>query len=781
MSRLFDPFRAIGYISSDTPAAVQLRGNAFFITSAIGDAFHVYDGAKMNLLFVSSRTPTKIAAIAVQGDVTFAACGNRIRRFRRAKEDLVFEGQIDDGNIFAILLLGDLLLALSEDNALLIWNTADGRLVSRTEFDPEEFRLSTISHPPTYVNKILLGSTQGSLELFNIRRLEQVHRFEPLRKSAVTSIEPSPVVDVVAIGYLDGSIVLHNLKFDETVTSLRQEEKVSGLSFRTDGTPHMASSGPSGDIVFWDLEKRRSAHTLRGAHGTAVATLFFVPGQPLLVTSSADNSLKQWLFDSPGSAEPRLLKHRSGHTAPPSRIRFYGDSGHELLSAGRDRSLRMFSLIRDSRSVELSQGSRKTAREGARPEDTKLPNVITFDSSEVRARDWANVITAHAHDVGARTWETSRMALGKHLIRTPDLTKATAVCVSACGHFALVGSEGGQLAVHNLQSGLKRSSWTAHSGAITGVVSDAVNRLICTTSLDGTLRLWDFNTGKPAGTMKLPASATAIQLHRASQLLALACSDFVLRVIDLDARRVVREFRGHRNRITDLAFAPDARTVVTAGMDGTIRAWDVPTGFMVDCFSTPAICTSLAYSPKGDFLATAHADSVGVYLWNDRRMFGAVSVRQVTEDEANEVQELPIAADVEEAGDEGAAPKADEEDQTGLAILPVAEDGMVTLSDLPRTRWQSLLHLEHIKKRNKPKEPPKAPEQAPFFLPTLPGAQPKFAKPVEDPDAGKKAGSRILSLKDMLPQTEFAKHLKSGLEEDDCEFALRGRPFRSEI
>jgi U3 small nucleolar RNA-associated protein 21 len=202
--------------------------------------------------------------------------------------------------------------------------------------------------------------------------------------------------------------------------------------------------------------------------------------------------------------------------------------------------------------------------------------------------------------------------------------------------------------------------------------------------------------------MALPAAATGIQLHRPSSLLAIACADFVLRIVDLDARRIVREFRGHRNRITDLAFSPDARTVVTAGMDGTLRAWDVPTGFMVDCFSTPAICTSLAYSPKGDFLATAHADSVGIYLWNDRRLFTAVSVRQVTEEEGA-VQELPVAAEIEGdsmVDDLDKDGKDAEEEETPATAFGGEDDGMVTLSNLPRSKWHSLLHLESIKVRS---------------------------------------------------------------------------------
>lgn len=52
------------------------------------------------------------------------------------------------------------------------------------------------------------------------------------------------------------------------------------------------------------------------------------------MSSAADNSVKQWLFDSPdGSA--RLLRHRSGHSATPSVVRHYGD-GNRLLSAGEN-------------------------------------------------------------------------------------------------------------------------------------------------------------------------------------------------------------------------------------------------------------------------------------------------------------------------------------------------------------------------------------------------------------------------------------------------------------
>ena len=51
--------------------------------------------------------------------------------------------------------------------------------------------------------------------------------------------------------------------------------------------------------------------------------------------------------------------------------------------------------------------------------------------------------------------------------------------------------------------------------------------------------------------------------------------------------------------------------------------------------------------------------------------------------------------------------------------LDQLSSSLLSLSLVPRSRWQNLLHLDLIRQRNKPIEPPKKPEKAPFFLPSL--------------------------------------------------------------
>ena len=53
----------------------------------------------------------------------------------------------------------------------------------------------------------------------------------------------------------------------------------------------MSGSGP-GHICLWNLEKKQLQSQMREAHDGAVTGMQCLPSEPLMVTSSADNSLK---------------------------------------------------------------------------------------------------------------------------------------------------------------------------------------------------------------------------------------------------------------------------------------------------------------------------------------------------------------------------------------------------------------------------------------------------------------------------------------------------------
>jgi U3 small nucleolar RNA-associated protein 21 len=66
------------------------------------------------------------------------------------------------------------------------------------------------------------------------------------------------------------------------------------------------------------------------------------------------------------------------------------------------------------------------------------------------------------------------------------------------------------------------------------------------------IQIWDFNAAKLLHTIALESPVVTMEFQRNSDLLAVACDDLGIRVIDIETQRVVREFWGHRNRITDM-------------------------------------------------------------------------------------------------------------------------------------------------------------------------------------------------------------------------------------
>lgn len=272
---------------------------------------------------------------------------------------------------------------------------------------------------------------------------------------------------------------------------------------------------------------------------------------------------------------------------------------------------------------------------------------------------------------------------------------------------------------------------------ITGLATDALNRVVIASTQDGTIDFFDFHTTKLQHTLTLSAPVSSINLHRSSGLLAATCDDMTVRVIDIETKRVVRELVcGSKGRILDIAFSPDSRWIVITSLDSIIRTFDIPTSRLIDAFRVPSMATSIAFSPTGDFLATAHVDSVGVFLWANRAQFAEVGFRSVSEEDLAEVSMPSMQGEVEDENLEALTALTMEDKPVDVFSTPPQLDGdLVTLTLLPRSRWQTLLNLEVIEQRNKPKEPPKKPEQAPFFLPTLSGVEHRFAIDQKQSDA----------------------------------------------
>lgn len=169
----------------------------------------------------------------------------------------------------------------------------------------------------------------------------------------------------------------------------------------------------------------------------------------------------------------------------------------------------------------------------------KFPPVASISYSTSRTKDWDDIVTAHTDEPFARTWTMLGKKVGKYSLGLADNHKSKnkgkslgnigsikvilsfikrhaflvpktswqAVCVTACGNFALASSSAGQINMWNMQSGIQRKTYILgpcppevaarfYSGtvkrsdrSITGLASDSLNSIVIASTLDGTLNV----------------------------------------------------------------------------------------------------------------------------------------------------------------------------------------------------------------------------------------------------------------------------------------------------
>ncbi|NXN42272.1 WDR36 protein, partial [Rhinoptilus africanus] len=726
---------------------------------------------KLGLVAVSNDLPQDITCLAADRMLIFASYNNVLHAFARNKEVVhTYEGH--KARIHLLQPFGDHVISVDVDNVLIVWNIQSEEQYLQVDFDKTTFAVSAVLHPSTYLNKILLGSEQGSMQLWNIKSNKLLYSF-PGWHSAVTTLEQAPAVDVIAVGLVSGHIIVHNIKFDETLMKFQQDwGPITAISFRTDGHPVMAAGSPVGHIALWDLEEKKILCQMQDAHSTAVAGMSFVPGEPLLITNGADNAIRVWIFDGPGGTG-RVLRSRMGHSAPPTKIRYHGQNGEQILSAGQDGTLQSFSTVHEKFNKSLGRGSinkKKSKKKGLKLDTMALPPITLFASEIAHQSDWDGIVACHQGYITCTTWNYQKTSMGAHKLRPEEFGKhkpidiyATAVDITSCGNFAVVGLSTGRVDVYNMQSGIHRGCYgkeRAHEGAIRGVAVDGLNQLIITAGSEGLIKFWKFKTKDLVYCTEL-SSPSGILLHRDSGILGIAFDDFSIGVLDIETRKIVRTFSGHHGRVNDMTFSPDGRWLITSSMDCTIKTWDLPSGCLIDCFLVDSAAVSLTMSPTGDFLASTHVDDLGIYLWSNRSLYSLVSLRPLPADYEPSVVTLPSTCPVQDVDVSGDEETCDE--MIEYVSPEQLGEQLVTLSSLPESRWKNLLSLDVIKKKNKPREPPKVPKSAPFFIPTVPGLTPRYIAPEEENDTQ----SKVVNLGVLAQKSDFCILLEEALSTNE--------------
>jgi WD40 repeat protein len=144
-----------------------------------------------------------------------------------------------------------------------------------------------------------------------------------------------------------------------------------------------------------------------------------------------------------------------------------------------------------------------------------------------------------------------------------------------------------------------------HSGAVRCLAFDPTGKLLLTGCSDGTVQVWDTQTGEPAGKpVSLGKAVLAIAFDEQGRALAAVRGENDIRVVDARSGKPVAGPFAHEDRVVAAAWSADGKLLATGSGDGTARVWDVAAGARRVSLPHETAVIAVALSPDGKTVLT---------------------------------------------------------------------------------------------------------------------------------------------------------------------------------
>ncbi len=517
-----------------------------------------------------------VFAIAFSPDAELVATGGADNLVRLWSHDgwLVERLTGHEGTVYGIAFSpdGQSIATASADRTVKLWSR-DGKLIRTFEhpqgvnavaFSPDSQTIAAASIDQT----IKLWSRNGSL----IKTLTG-------HKDSIQAVAFSPDGTQIASSSLDDTILLWN----------REGALIRKIEAKNDGVTSIAWSPDSQAIAAVGFDKalklwRRDGtllRTLRG-HDAVIWSVAFSPDGRSIATSSADRTARLWQLNN------GMMIRLEGHTSDVNQVEFSPD-GRLLVSASKDRSIKLWS--EGGNFIRSFNGDR-----GWKFDAKFSPN--------------GQEIASVGLNGAVQRWRIDGTLLATLPQSGNDAIQSLAYRPS--GTDIATGGQDKQLQVWDAQGKLVRL-WSAHDAPIQKVTFSQDGQTIASSSSDGTVKLWQADTGK---------FLTSLVGHQ-GEVRAIAFSDALIATGGLDRSiklwkldgTLINTLSGHQDNVYSVAFSPNGQTIASASLDKTIKLWTREGRLITTLSGHTDGVRSVAFSPDGALLASASSDRT-VILWN---------------------------------------------------------------------------------------------------------------------------------------------------------------------
>lgn len=467
------------------------------------------------------------------------------------------------------------------DESIRLWDAATGKPI-RAWATPHRYGVQCVAFAPD--GKTIASAGHHSIRIWATDTGKELHALTG-HQGWISTVAFSPDSNTLVSASSDQTVRLWDAATGKEQRVLaRHSQHVFRAEFSPDGKS-IAFASSDNTVRLWDVSAAKEIRVLTG-HQQAVHALAFAPDGNLVASASADTTIRLW--EAATGKEVRTL---TGHQKAVTALAI-AEGGKLLASSSRDNTVRLWDM-EAGKEIQALAGNGPVA---FAPDGKTLAGGF---GGMVRLWDTATGAeifpdTAHRSPVlavGFAPDGKSLVSAGRSALRRWDLPAATnSQTLTTQGSLAAAFSKDGKIAV-----------------------------VACA---DETIRVWEPATGQAlrAWGLEKDTRIASLALTPNGKTLAGGSRDGMIRLWEITGNEVRKNLTGHQGSVSALVFAPDGKTLASAGSygDQTVRLWSLATGKDILTLWQPGPIDAIAFAPDGKTLACVagyYSDKM-IRLWD---------------------------------------------------------------------------------------------------------------------------------------------------------------------
>ncbi|KAG8952076.1 hypothetical protein FRC03_012274 [Tulasnella sp. 419] len=401
----------------------------------------------------------------------------------------------------------------------------------------------------------------------------------------VNAVAYSPNGELIATGSDHFTVIIWDSRTGAQIHILRgHSEDVMAVDFSPDGNL-VASGSRDASVCIWNSATGIRIHTLE-RHSSCVEAVSFSPLGGMIASGSDDKTIILW--DSGTGGFIRML---SGHPGWVGAVIFSLD-GAQIVSGSDDSSI----IIWDT----------KTGTVVSRLNETEFHFFPVF--SITFSPDGTQLASTSDQDV--ILWNYESRSISRRLKgSTGDLL---CVAFSPHGRFVVAGCATGEVITWDIISGSQIDIFSGHTGPVMSVAISPDGSRIVTGSSDHTATVWDMSScwenDKRNSVTNQISHMDRAELPPDDNPLVSSTDNTNVALSDIGRHSLIHIPKGHRERVTTVAFSADGRYVASGSDDKTIIVWDTESGEPIKTLNVGSQVVFLEFSLDGRYLVAACGD-----------------------------------------------------------------------------------------------------------------------------------------------------------------------------